>query len=61
MLDRTEIVCLNKEEFAELVKRQERIEAVKRLLNSSSYVCIEDICALLEIENGKRCDDGGCI
>ena len=43
--------------FTELVKKAERIEAVKRMFDREDYVSAEDIQAVLNIEVEKEKDN----
>ena len=45
---------INLEEYAELVKKAERIAATERLINSGSYVTVDDIAAVLDIKRRKE-------
>ena len=52
-----ETITITKEEYLELVKKAERIEAVKRMFARERYVSEEDIKVVLDIEEEEG-EDG---
>jgi hypothetical protein len=50
-------ITISAEKYDELVRKAERIEAVKRLLASNLYTCLEDVKLVLGIEVKEESED----
>lgn len=50
-------ICITKEEYADLIRKAERIDTVERIYRNQNYLSTDDVLSILEIEKKGEDDE----